>query len=62
MSIVPCFTRLAARLLREESGQDLIEYALLASFVAMASVAALSVLGPVLAGFYTFLGDTFVSF
>ena len=34
------------RLKNEESGQDLIEYALLAAFVALGSVAALIVLGP----------------
>jgi len=34
------------RFRKEESGQDLIEYALLAAFVALGSVAALIVLGP----------------
>ena len=34
------------RLVKDESGQDLIEYALLAAFVALGSVAALTVLGP----------------
>jgi pilus assembly protein Flp/PilA len=62
MSIVPRIPRLAERLLREESGQDLIEYALLASFIAMASFASLSLLGPVLAGFYSTLGSLFASF
>lgn len=34
------------RLMEDEAGQDLIEYALLAAFVALGSVAALIVLGP----------------
>lgn len=40
------------RLWREESGQDLIEYALLASFLSMVSVAALLTLGEAVSGFY----------
>ena len=36
--------KLLSRLVREESGQDLIEYALLAAFVAIASLAALQLL------------------
>jgi pilus assembly protein Flp/PilA len=35
-----------SRLMKDEAGQDLIEYALLAAFVALGSVAALIVLGP----------------
>ena len=34
------------RLITDEAGQDLIEYALLAAFIALGSVAALIVLGP----------------
>ena len=34
------------RLVNDEAGQDLIEYALLAAFVALGSVAALILLGP----------------
>ena len=37
---------IANRLVKDEAGQDLIEYALLAAFVALGSVAALTVLGP----------------
>ena len=55
-------SRLARRAVTDESGQDLIEYALLASFVAMASVVALQILGPTLAGFYVNLGGLFLSF
>ena len=40
-------------LVREESGQDLVEYALLAALIAMLSVVALTTLGTTVAGFYT---------
>lgn len=43
--------RLHELMLRED-GQDLVEYALLAAFIAIASVAALGALGPVIAGFF----------
>lgn len=39
-------------LVDDESGQDLVEYALLAALIATASVVALTSLGPVIAGFY----------
>jgi Flp pilus assembly pilin Flp len=45
--------------LEAEDGQDLVEYALLASFVAISSVAALKILGPKIAGFYSKVGDEF---
>ena len=45
--------------IEEEQGQDLVEYALLASLVALASVAALKVLGPKIAGFYNRVGNEF---
>ena len=38
--------------LKEESGQDLVEYSLLAALLAIASVAALKVLGPKISAFY----------
>ena len=37
---------LITRLVNDDAGQDLIEYALLAAFVALGSVAALILLGP----------------
>jgi len=51
--------RSLVRLLREEQGQDLVEYALLASFIAMVSVAALRGLGPKISAFYTTVGNQF---
>ena len=38
--------------IRNEDGQDLVEYALLASLLAIASVAALKTLGPKIAAFF----------
>jgi Flp pilus assembly pilin Flp len=44
--------KLLAQLARGESGQDLIEYALLVAFLATVSVLALNTLGGSLASFY----------
>ena len=38
--------------IREEEGQDLVEYALLAALIAIASVVALNQLGPTISSFY----------
>jgi Flp pilus assembly pilin Flp len=43
---------LLARLLVEESGQDLIEYALLTTFVALAAAVGLSLIRPAINGTY----------
>ena len=45
--------------IQDEQGQDLVEYALLASLVSLASVAALKVLGPKIASFYNKVGSEF---
>lgn len=42
-----------------EDGQDMVEYALLASFLALISIAGLQSLGPVIAGFYSSLTANF---
>ena len=47
------------QLLRDEEGQDLIEYALLASLVAMVTIATLRVMGTKVAAFYTMLVTQF---
>lgn len=39
-------------LFRDEEGQDLIEYALLAAFIAIAAIAVLLVLGPMIVAVY----------
>jgi len=38
--------------MKDESGQDLIEYALLAGFISIATVAAITAIGTALQGFY----------
>jgi len=44
---------LIQRFIREEEGQDLIEYALLIVFIAIVVVAALDALGPTISTVYT---------
>jgi Flp pilus assembly pilin Flp len=44
---------LIARFVREEEGQDLIEYALIASFVSLAAGVGANLLGVALDGWYT---------
>jgi len=48
---------LALRLLRDEEGQDLIEYALLATFVSLVAIAGASLLGTALNNWYDSVGD-----
>jgi len=48
---------LIARLVREDSGQDLIEYALLGSFVSLAAYAGANFLGTNLNTWYTGIGS-----
>jgi pilus assembly protein Flp/PilA len=43
---------LLARFVREEEGQDLIEYALIATFVSLAVVAGATILGTALNNWY----------
>jgi len=49
---------LMMRLVRDEQGQDLIEYALLGAFVSLAAVAGAGVLGTKLNGWYDNVGST----
>ena len=44
---------LFSRLLRDDSGQDLIEYALLATFVSLVAIAGATLLGTALDNWYT---------
>lgn len=48
---------LALRLLRDEEGQDLIEYALLATFVSLIAIAGASLLGTALNNWYGSVSD-----
>ena len=45
--------RILNRLIREEEGQDLIEYALLAGFISLVAVAAITQVGQGVNGVYT---------
>ena len=45
--------KLLNRLGRDEQGQDLIEYALLATFVALVAIAGATLLGDALNGWYS---------
>jgi len=48
---------LFARFVREESGQDLIEYSLLAALIAVASIAAMNTLAGDINGIFAKVGD-----
>lgn len=43
---------LMARFVREEEGQDLIEYSLLCALIAVASIAAMNLLGASISGIF----------
>jgi len=45
-------TQLLRRLLTDDSGQDLVEYALLLALVSIVVIAALAILGPTIAEFF----------
>lgn len=57
----PEATRIWAGLLAEESGQDLIEYALVVAFIALGSVATMKGLATSLGSFFGSLGTTLTS-
>ena len=44
------------RFVAEDNGQDLIEYALLAGLISLASIAAITILGTAIQGKYTQVG------
>ena len=52
---------LIVRFVREDEGQDLIEYALLAAFISLAAVAAISQLGTAVNNVYTKVSSTLES-
>jgi pilus assembly protein Flp/PilA len=53
---------LFSRFVRDEQGQDLIEYALLASFVAVVAIGGATILGNGLSAWFTLLGNTINGF
>jgi Flp pilus assembly pilin Flp len=50
--------RLVVRAIREESGQDLIEYALLTAFISLIAVAAITTIGSQVNNWYLGYGTT----
>jgi Flp pilus assembly pilin Flp len=50
-------TTLGLRLVRDEDGQDLIEYALLATFIALLAIVGAGILGTALNNWYQKVGD-----
>ncbi len=40
------------KLIRDEKGQDMVEYALLASFISIVAIATLRLIGPLINGIY----------
>ena len=50
--------RLAHKLLVEESGQDLIEYALIAAFIALTAIAALKGMGNKIGSEFNTIGSS----
>ena len=53
--------KIMERFLREQSGQDLLEYALVASLIALATVAALNPVGNAVAGVFISAIDSLVA-
>jgi Flp pilus assembly pilin Flp len=47
------------RFIHDESGQDLVEYALLAAFIAIVTIVSLRALGTKVAGFFSTLATAF---
>ena len=43
---------------KDESGQDLVEYALLVALIAIVVIAALRILGPIIANVFNNIGNT----
>jgi len=48
--------RLVSRALREESGQDLVEYAMLAAFVSLVATASITSIGSMINAWYVDYG------
>ncbi|HEU5257978.1 MAG TPA: hypothetical protein VFU28_18455 [Vicinamibacterales bacterium] len=48
---------LVARFVREESGQDLIEYGLLIGIITAAAITAIQAIGPKVGGYYSTLNS-----
>jgi Flp pilus assembly pilin Flp len=51
---------LLRRFIREEDGQDMVEYALLAAFISIVAIAALRAIGPLVNAIYERVRDALV--
>jgi Flp pilus assembly pilin Flp len=51
-------TTFFSRLVRDEQGQDLIEYAMLAAFVSLVAIGGATALGTALSGWYSDVATT----
>ena len=56
-----CFKQLLNELVTDESGQDLIEYALVAALVGLGAVASMNTLSTQIAGAFNGVGNTLTS-
>jgi len=50
--------RLIARAVRDDGGQDLIEYAMLAAFISLIAIASITSIGTAINGWYTGYSNT----
>lgn len=48
-------TKLIARFIREDAGQDLIEYGLLIGIITAGAIAFITTIGPIVAGYFSTL-------
>jgi pilus assembly protein Flp/PilA len=53
-----CPSRLLKHLLNDDSGQDLIEYALIATLIALAAITAIHGLGNKISNYYNNIGNS----
>lgn len=52
-----CMLSKLTRLYRDEEGQDMIEYALLAAFISIVAIVAIKAIGPLVLGIYEDIVD-----
>ena len=55
------FKEITSNFVNDESGQDLIEYALIACLIALAAVATMTTLGTTISGVFTTIGSKITS-
>jgi Flp pilus assembly pilin Flp len=52
LTLIPLEESMLKKLIRGEKGQDMVEYALLASFISIVAIAALRLIGPLVNAIY----------